>query len=107
MKDVAGITSHEWCFDMLAQAGIVEHQFILLSLALAPGRPFIKMRQLHPQHGGLQSIEPAVKADDFVMVFLLFAVHAQHAQPLSMIRIVGDQHSAVAGAAQVSLKGRN
>ncbi len=101
MKDVARVASHERHFDLLGQSRVGEHQFILLSFALSPGRPFFEMGQLRTQHRGLQCIEPAVNSDDFVMVFRLFAMHAQHVQAPRVIQIVCGQHSAIARAAQI------
>jgi len=61
----------------------------------------VKMPQLNPQHRGLKSIEPTVNADNLVMVLLFFAMQAQHAQALRMFDVIGRQHSAIAGSAEV------
>ena len=72
-----------------------------ITYELSAGDPFIKVRQLHTQHGGLQRIQPAVDADASVVVPLFLAMHAQHAQTAGMIRIVRNNHSTIAGAAEI------
>ena len=48
-----------------------------------------------------KTVKPAVEADEFVKVFALFAVHAQHVQAARVIEIVSHQHPAVARAAEI------
>jgi len=44
--------------------------------------PFLEVREFDAEDGGLERVEPAIGADDFVIVALLAAVAAQHIQAL-------------------------
>ena len=65
------------------------------------GRPGRHMRQLHPQDGRLQGVEPKIAAEHGVVVFAGSTVDTQAAQLLGQPLIVGDDHPAVAKGAQV------
>src|SRR5882724_12898194 len=50
---------------------------------------------------GLQSIQPEIPTDDFVMIFRLRTVRSKHSQTLCAIRVAGYDHATVAGGSEV------
>ncbi len=58
------------------------------------------MRQFDAQDGGLHRVQAAVVADDFVVVLLLRAVHAQHPSVLGNRVVVRHEQAAVAVGTQ-------
>src|SRR5947209_7735153 len=69
VKNVAAVDSQKRKSNSFSQSAVIEHQLVLLRVALSRKGPTVEMRQLHPQHRSLQSIEAAVDAGDFVKVF--------------------------------------
>ncbi len=63
------------------------------------------MRQLHIEQRRLQRIEPAVDADEFVIVARLHAVAAEQPELVGQGIVVGREHARVAVSAEVFWSG--
>ena len=63
--------------------------------------PLLEMAQLHAQHRALDALEPVVVALELVVVALLRAPVAQHADLPRVVGVVGDDHAAFAVGAEV------
>src|SRR4051794_31908429 len=59
------------------------------------------MRQLDAKHGALESVEPGIKADVFVMILFLSAVNAQGGQFFRQSIVVRRQKTAVTHSAEI------
>ena len=84
-----------------AETAAVELRFVARGVLRAGRGPAVEMRQLHAQHGGLQRVEPAVDADEVMVVPRLLPVVAQHPQLRGQLAVVGRDHAAVAEAAEI------
>src|ERR1700730_8580227 len=74
--------------------------------AFLPGAcPRVEMAKLYAEDGGLQSVEPAVRADNFRMVFGFATVSPQETQPFCHFRVARCDHAAVSRAAEI-LRGK-
>src|SRR5438128_799743 len=101
MKDMARAPSYKRQINLFGEPCLAKHQTVLLSVTLPRSGPIVEMLELHAQHRGLQSIEPAIDAKKLVKVPALFAMNSQHLQAPEMLQVTGHNHAAVAGAAQV------
>ena len=59
------------------EPGHGEQLAVTARVRLATSGPIVEMAELDVEHGGLQRVEPAVDADDLVMIARLHAVSAQ------------------------------
>ena len=88
-------------FRRQSEAGIGQQLVIHRRDGAPAGVIGIEVRQLHPQDGRLQFVEPRVVAVDVVEVAALDAVDAQHPELLGERLVVGHHHAAVARRAEV------
>src|SRR5262249_50759535 len=70
---------------------------VLESLA-SPG---IQMAKLHAQDRSVQSIQTAVRAEDFVLVFLAAAMCSEEPKLVLHFGVVQRDHSAITGTAEI------
>src|SRR5260221_8631180 len=61
----------------------------------------VQMLEHHPSNRSIDLIEAHIVAGKFVIIFPLPAMIAQHAQPVSHLRVIGRDTSAVAKHRQV------
>ena len=101
VKDVPALGAHRRAFQKLGQMLFLNQGVVALGRRLARFRPAVQVRQLDPQEGGLQRVQPRVPAHELVVVARLHAVAAQAAQECGPGRIAGDHHAAVAKASQI------
>src|SRR5687767_12828188 len=68
---------------------------------LPAGVPVLEVAELHPEHGRLEGVEPAVLAEHVMVVLGPRPVLAQELHPVEECFVLADDHAAVADPAQV------
>src|SRR5271157_4111539 len=90
-----------WTRDKGSQPPLFKELAVALGAVLAAGSPGIEVGEFHTQHGGLQGVQPAIGAEDVVVVLFLAAVAAKHEEALGPGRVVGGNQATVACTSQV------
>ena len=83
------------------QAEARECLIVASGIGPATFRPLVELAELHPQHGRLEGIEPAVETDFDMLISARIPMHSQTTQPGVEARVIGRQHPAITRSAEV------
>jgi len=87
--------------DDFFESGTLEGTKIETGVLLTCTTPVIEMPQLDDEYRCLQLVEAEITAHQLVVILGLHAMHADHGETGSKIRVVGDAHSGIAKGAQI------
>src|SRR5512138_2503011 len=83
------------------QTRLLKQPFVAGGVRLPSRGPVVEVRQFGQDDCGLERIEAEVAAHQLVVVFGLGAMGTEYAQLLRPLRVICDDHSAVAKGAEV------
>ena len=87
--------------DLLRQSGIREQVAVEIGVLLSKVRPIIEVRELNTKDSSLESVEPRIQSDPFVIVTLLRAMDSKSENLSGQFVIIRRHETAVAHAAKI------
>ena len=79
----------------VSHPGLAKPAIVAIRVLDPPAGPCLEVRELDPEHGGLQGVEPTVPADHLVLVGLKPSVGPQLPELQGKVRFAADGHPAI------------
>jgi len=87
--------------DHFFESGTLEGAKVETGIFLASTTPVIEMSQLDDENYRLQLVDAEITPHELVVILGLHAMHADHGETGSKIRVVGDAHPGITKSAQI------